>query len=785
MGRQTKGGRLLVVPALLGAAGVCHGQQAADDSQALQEVVVTAQRRSENLQEVPVAVSALDGAYLSNNNVHSLRDLAGAVPSLVVTSDIGYGLAPVTIRGLGGPNGGGSLFTDQPVAIYVDDVYVPTLAQSVSDLLDVSSLQVLRGPQGTLYGRNSTAGAIIVTGNRPTTDFEAGLSGTYSSYEDFNTAGFVSGPLVGDALLGRLACGTNNGGDWARNEFDGRHFGGENMQSCRGTLEIKPAANLTFDLIGDFSHSIAYPATESLAVTTRLPPGAVPALGQAYIGDPFARRPDLDALIDNNTVALHGAQYVTTNAEDWTALLKWTLGGQTLDSITGWRDVRLTGAQDASPGTDPPALLGYNTSRQATRSFSQELRLSSDDRDSALQWVTGLYYYHQYNDDRINIVNLQAGPPVAVFGATPAPIFLGEASGTSALFTGTQTVNAYAGFADATWSFTRQWSLDLGGRYSYEDKQAAIAQLIQTVTPTALAGPVLAAASCPSNAVPCRQTYRNFSPRATLNYKPTRDNMLYLSFARGFNSGGFNTFGDVGNPTDPTNPLETRSETIDSYEIGSKNELLDGHLRLNVDGFIANYSNLQIRQAVYTGGVAVVNVPKAQVKGIELESDYSPLQHLTLSVGGSYLDARITSGTLAALPTDVGSIIFGQSVTVTEQNVAGNELSRAPRWELRFSPDYRVLLPGGVLDLQAVYRFESSVYYLETNQDSNAYYAPSWHDIDLRTSFAPDRQNWDIAVFVHNLSNERHITQIAPYNGFPIATFNEPRIVGVTLSVRL
>ena len=774
-------GSLLVLPSLSAVAA-----DADDGGQStLEEVVVTAQRRSENLQDVPIAVSALDGGYLEANSIHSLQDLAAAVPSLVVTNSIGYGLAPITIRGLGGPNGGGSLFTDQPVAVYVDDVYVPALAQSVSDLVDVGSLQVLRGPQGTLYGRNSTAGAVLITSNRPGMDTEAEASVSYASYRDLHFSGFVSGPLAGETLLGRLACGANNGNNWATNTVNGDDVGGGQGQSCRGTLEIRPSSDLKIDLIGDFSHATDHPATESLALTTQLPGSVIPTLGPVYVGDPFARRPDLDSLLDGSNVALHVPQVTTTNANDFTAHVSWNLGAESLESITGWRNVRLSGEQDASPGTQPAALLGYNTSTQRTRSLSEELRLASSDTDAALQWTTGLFYYHQYNDDVIDIVNYQAGPPVATGFGAQGPIFAGAVSGTDALFSGTQTVNAYAVFADLTYRLSPRWSLTAGGRYSYEQKDAAIAQLVETITPTVLAGPVLAQASCPASGVDCTQNYRNFSPRAVLNFKPVEASLLYASYARGFNSGGFNTFGNVGTPTDPTNPLQSQSETIDSYEIGSKNELFGNHLRLNADVYLANYTNLQIRQPVYTGGVAVVNVPKAQTKGVELEADIAPVRNLTLALSGAYLDAQITQGTLAALPSTIGSIVFGQSITLTQEDVAGNSLSRAPRWQLRVAPDYRWVMSGGTLDLSAAWRFQSGVYFSETNQDSNAYYVSTWHDIDARAGYAPNGRHWELALFARNLLNERHITQIAPYNGFPIATFNEPRIVGVTLTARL
>lgn len=766
------------------ASAPAMAQAAAPDSgAAIETVTVTAQKRAENLQDVPIAISALSGESLSRNHINSLQDIAATVPGLVVTSDIGYGLAPITIRGLGGPNGGGSLFTDQPVAVYVDGAYVPTLAQSVSDLVDVSSVQVLRGPQGTLYGRNSTAGAILVTSRRPTTDFEAEAHATYSSYDSANLWGAVSGPLIQDKLLARLAVGYNSGGNWATDKNTGGKFGGGHSITGRGTLEFRPNDDVKIDLIVDAAHAHENPATVALAQVAQINAG--PVLGTVYAGDPFARRSDFSSILDHRTVEMVHPQYVDTNANDYTLLVNWNLGGVTLDSVTAYRNMRLSGTQDASPGAVPAAVLGYNTSTQRTKNWSEELRLSSPD-DVRFKWVGGVFYYHQDTDAVIDIVNLQAGPPVASLSLVPVPhpVFAGVPSGTTALFSGTQGNDAYAVFLDATYNLTDTLALTAGGRYSYEEKKAAITQSIMTLTPTILAGPVLAAGSCPAAGVPCTQSYHDFSPRAVVTYKPATDVMLYASYGRGFNSGGFNTFGNVSVLGDPTNPLETASETINSYEIGEKAEFLDGHLRLNMDGFLADYSNLQIRQAVYTGGVAVVNVPKAQVKGVEFDVTYVPVNRLTLSLNGSYLDARIEQGTLAALPSGIGAIIYGQSVAVTPQNVAGNSLTRAPKWQFNAGADYKWPASFGEVDFSADYRYESSVFYSETNQDTNAFKAKAWGEFDLRTGLTSNDGNWELAIFGRNLLDDRHITQVAPYNGFPIAALNQPRTIGISVTAR-
>jgi iron complex outermembrane recepter protein len=234
------------------------------------EIVVTAQLRRESAQTVPIAVTAISGDNLVRAGVASLQDLAGAVPGVFVSKAVSYGLAPIAIRGLGGPAGGGSLFTDQPVAVYVDGVYVPALAQSVSNFLDVDTMQILRGPQGTLYGRNSTAGAILLGSKRPDLEAVGGYaSGTYASFETASISGALNVPLVSDKFGLRIAVSHDAGGNWADNIVDDRRFGGGESTTVRGSLRWKSYGGATVDLIVDHSSATANPATLSLATVSR------------------------------------------------------------------------------------------------------------------------------------------------------------------------------------------------------------------------------------------------------------------------------------------------------------------------------------------------------------------------------------------------------------------------------------------------------------------------------------------------------------------------------------
>ncbi len=321
-------------------------------------------------------------------------------------------------------------------------------------------------------------------------------------------------------------------------------------------------------------------------------------------------------------------------------------------------------------------------------------------------------------------------------------------------------------------------------RYSRDDKHAVINNTVDTITNSALAGPVLLSASCPSATVSCAGTYSNVSPRAVLNYQATRANMVYASFAKGFNAGGFNNFGNVADPTDPTNPLANASETITSYEIGSKNDFFDHALRINLSAFLTDYDNLAIRQAVLTGGVAIVNVPKARVKGLEFEGTLAPVRGLTLKANATYLDARIVDGTLAALPTSTGVIVLGQNTPIISQDVSGNSLTRSPKWQGYASLNYSQPVAVGSLSGTVTWKGQTKSFFLETNQDSNQYVGSGWSEVDLRLALAGNRDKWEVALFGQNVLNNRHISQIVPFTGFPFATLNTPVTWGISGSIK-
>ena len=783
------------------------------DENAIPEVVVTAQHRREDAQSVPIAVSAITGDSLAKSGYASVQDLAGTVPGLVVSKSVSYGLAPIAIRGIGGPVGGGSILTDQPVAVYADGIYVRALGQSTSDFLDVDEIQVLRGPQGTLYGRNSTAGAILIRSKRADVyDVEGNGSLSYGSFSQFKLSGAVNVPIVERNLALRVAGSYSDGGDWAQNTVDSRKFGGGTSKAVRASLRATPSSALTIDLIGEHSTATHRPAVLQLSTVSLSGIGAGGAL--LYAGAPHVRRSDYAAVRDARHVQVLGDIFTHTKSDNATLDIEWEASDNIkFSSLSGYRYFRVNGVQDTSPwvtGTLPGQgtslaswnggstlnsvnsanyrqlnptgagtfALGWNQTDQVFRSFSQEFRLAGT--SGALKWTLGLYYGHEKVDGFVGIVNEQGGPPMTRPGVPP----VAGAAGLKLGFDTAQDRDVYAGFVDGTYEISPQLSLTAGLRYTSDKKSIDLLNTTQTlrtsIVPPLNAGTSLDCAGlvAAGAGTACARTDNEFTPRVVLDFKPSPRNMIYASWSKGFTAGGFNNFATVASV--PIVPLDVPLETITNYEIGTKNEFLDRKLRLNLTAFVSDYNNLQIRQAVNTGGVAIVPVDRARIKGVELELTARPVTGLTFGVNGAYTDAKIRAGRLNAFPDAIGTILLGSNQASSAVSVAGNHMTRAPKWQGNVMAEYEASTSWGHASISGTLRFQSEAYFQETNQALSQFKGDAWREFDLRV--ATGGENWELALLANNLFDNRHISQIVPFFMFPSATLNAPRSFTVSLT---
>jgi iron complex outermembrane receptor protein len=719
----------------------------------LSEVIVTAQKRRERLQDVPISVSALSATALATDNIHSLQDLTARVPSFVSTESAGYGGAPLSIRGIGGANGGGEFLSDEPVAVYIDGVYVARLSVSTSDLVDVDGIEVLRGPQGSLYGRNATAGALVINTKRPTNDFEGEAEAGGDTLSDGRAAVAVSGPIVKDKVLARIAAAYSSLGGFGENVLSGKPVNGGHDITLRGAVRLLPTDRLTIDVIGEYFDQHFQPGLFRVANLTGGPKDS-----------PFVLRPDFQNALNNSQYEASEDVYNHIRTDAVTVLGELRESAFTLNSITGYRTFDVNGLADsdnAAPSdlTGFPALRSYNAARLRNRQISEELRISSPSSQKKLTWIAGLYYIHENNAvDPFEIYN-----NAAYFKL-----------GTDATFRAFQNADSASAYAEASYEILNGLTLHLGGRYSWDEKTFNDTQHVVTLlggfSPAVMkVVPAGYAVAAPPTFYD-KADFHNFSGRAVLDYKLTRDILAYASFSQGFKSGGFNAFG----LTPAFQP-----ETIDAYETGLKTEWWERRLRLNGDVFLYNYDNLQVRLPVPTGGVNIQNAASAQVKGAEFETALTPLQGLKFGFNVTYLDGKFTKGSLPEVPPNA-LFSFGANIPLQTVSIVGNTMSRAPHWQLGLTADYEhPVSDDEKLSFGMSYRYQTKEYFLETNQDSPTFQGAAWGELGVHTTLAKTGDRWSVTVYGENILNDRHLTQITPLSAYPEGTLNLPRRFGV------
>ncbi len=721
---------------------------------ALDPIIVTAQRRDEEIQDVPIAVTALDEAFLLRHDVQSIEELSAFVPNLYTTNSVNYGAAPISIRGIGGANGGGNFFNDEPVAVYLDEMYIGRLSFSTSDLVDIESIQVLRGPQGSLFGRNATAGALLVQPARPTAEPEGYVSLRFAEHGERRVLGAHSGPLS-EHLLGRVAVGYTDVDGWGENTFTAEDVNGRKDETGRLSLSWHASSALTAELMLERSEQQANPATINVAPV---------APGQP--SSPFIRRDDLDQTLERAEYSFNDPSDNESDATNAVLSLSWELGDTTLVAITGYRDNALRGRQDSD---STRFTLFNNSGAIGSRQLSQELRLSSNAGEPLL-WTVGAYHYREDTDVVFDINNFQG-----LFGA-----------GTSARFDARQRLDSWAAFADVSYAFSERFSLTLGGRFSDEDKRFSNKQTVSTIRESILpinlgsfpSGSRIPGGSLFANPPVFFSTanFNNFSPRTVLEYKFLPNVLTYASYSEGFKSGGFNSFG--------LSPAFD-DEQVQAFEIGLKSELLQKRLRLNVAGFSYDYSNLQVRLPVPTGGVTINNAGAAEAWGLEFEASLLLVpDKLRLDGNIAYLNTELVKFDTQQVPEEL-RFLLGAPIPLQSVNAAGNALTRAPELSLFASLQYSVNLGQDFEGLLVLaYRYQDEVFFLETNQGRNTFKGGSANRLDLRFAVHPHRAAWDAALYVNNLNDDRTITQVTALGSYPNAAISPPRQFGVEFGYR-
>lgn len=562
-----------VVPTL------AFAQSAAEDV-AVEEVTVTARRREESLKDVPVAVTAVTGERLAATGAVDITTLQQSTPNLTVQVARGSNSTLISfIRGVGQQD---PLWGFEPgVGLYIDDVYIARPQAAVLDVFDVQRLEVLRGPQGTLYGRNTIGGAIKYVTAKIEGDPELKLKGNLGSYDqrDFIASGKA---MVNDYLGLGLTWATFNRDGFGKNLNTGAEHYDKDVVAARGTVELTPTENLFFRLSGDIVTDRSNPRHGHREVPALNVLGQ-PIAGGAVLPDVYDTRAGSG---DKNHVEARGVSFLG----EWKA--SDTI---TLKSISAYRAGETEGTIDFD--TLPERLLDI-PARYNDHQFTQEFQLLyTSDR---LQGVFGLYYLNATAAGAFDTVVGQANLTIATAGHVDT--------------------KSYSAFADVSYDITDQLSISVGGRYTKDKKTGQVYRQNFTGLKSPLFGNPTAVAGLLRSNFTSSDTYERFTPRVSVSYDITPDVTTYASFSQGFKSGGFDMRADA--ILTPTSVNGYDPEKVDSYEAGLKGNFIDGRLTLNSAFFYSKYKDQQVTLQTPVGASIasqVLNVGKSHIYGAEFE----------------------------------------------------------------------------------------------------------------------------------------------------------------------
>lgn len=582
---------------------------AADDGQIIEEIIVSARRRLEPLQTTPVAVTALGEEALRDQSVANVADVGRLAPNLQIatgrnSSSIGF----VFIRGVGQADE--SPTADPGVAQYVDDVYLGRLQGALVNISDVASVEVLRGPQGTLYGKNTIGGALKINSKLPGPDTEYAASLSYGNYDSLSAKASVSLPLVDDALFWRLSIDRSRSDGFMRNRLDGTRLNGQDVLSGRTMLRYMPAEDVDILLSLDGSRDRSSPYNGFVIATAET---EITPFIQGLIGDIGTYRKDVRGDIWNGAYdAGHDPVLApfTPNEDVWGAFLRASYGGDALNvkSITAYRTIKRDRLSDADAS---PLPIGNFADRMEQWQASQEFQLAGEALEGRLNWLGGLFYY-QEDVDLVTMANL-----------VPAFVPLGlDQTRDQQLDV---TTKSYAAFLNASYEIGEKLSGSLGVRYTAERKSIYVWNR-SIATGATVFGPA-------DNA----RTFKDWSPRLGLDYEWSPEFFTYASVSKGFKSGGFNYDPDTAGELQPYN-----AEKVWAYEAGVKTQWLDRRLTLNLAAFYTDYKDIQLQVFAIQNGTVfqpTANAGKAHVQGLELEARWQAGNGFILYGSGAITDA--------------------------------------------------------------------------------------------------------------------------------------------------
>lgn len=698
------------------------GQEADNSKQenarnlSLEEVTVTAQRKSQNLQSVPIAVSAFGEDAMERGNMLDVEDVSAMTPGFSLSS-----YNPVTpqpyIRGVG--TNSSSVGDDASVGVFIDEVYAGRAGGYRADMFDVERVEVLRGPQGSLYGRNVAGGAVNVITKNPTDTFEAKAKVTGGNYNLQEFRGMLSGPIA-DSVNGRIAISQRTRDGWIENVASGSELADQDNLSARGKLAVVVGDRTDLLLSADYSRDDLN-GSGARSIT-----GYANVFGVEHPTENQADKVDLfvDGYAERE---MHGASAKLTHSLETVDLV----------SITAYRAQEYAFNDDLMGAYLAPAGVGMtNDAEEDSSQFTQELRVQSAGSE-ALEWTAGLYFFKEEVNrvesfDSSLVYDLMGYP-----GLSSRPVW--DAS---------NETTSYALFGEATYHFTPAWSATVGGRYTYDQKDFAS---------SATGGPDLFGFLSENYAVTADKNWKKFTPKATVTYTTENADIVYATVSQGYKAGGFNGIA----ATEQGATVAFDPENATNYELGFKTNLLGQRVRLNGAVFYLDYTDLQSFTVDLESGQVKTATGDAEIRGVELEASAFLWEGLLLALNYGYTDSEYVR-------------------FESNPDIVGNALARTPEHSASASLNYEWMLGNGsAINFNTNVMYQDKVFYSVSNVDTASDDARTLVNANATWD---NYAGLKVSLWGKNLTDEAYVVHAFDQSGMGFAIMGEPMTWGVSVS---
>ncbi len=704
---------MLASPAL---AQDAPAEAAAQDDGGIAEIVVTAQRRDQRLQDAPLSVTALSADSLTDRGIDNLGDISNFAPNLELhptNRPAGGGSAFAGyIRGVG--TGDFQFPTDPGIGLYVDDVYIARSIGGLLSLEDIERVEVLKGPQGTLYGRNTIGGAInvITVDPRLTGDATGMFKVRAGSFKRADVSALVNTPLVEDKLGLKLSASLLTSEGFGTRILDGLHYGSENRFILRGAIKAQLSERVTLKIAGDYTRQRQNPPSGYFI--NYIPTGATVAKIARY--NQFAA-PYLNASLGLPAGSIYDARWRSTGPYDIYSLQSQQddadIGGVaatltfdlsdtvSLKSISAWRKIDALVEVD---GDQIPYPIQQSRTTMGQDQLSQEFQLGGTAMDGKLNFLLGAYAFREQGKSTVFTRSFEGiYEAIVAAGGTPTAADAGNTFTTFYL-----KATSFALFTQETLNVTDQFGITLGARYNKDRKEYS----------TSVVRPQSGLVVVPLSAAVAE--WDSFTPRVALEYKPNTDVLLYASYSKGFKSGGFGASTVASTPTPRYDP-----ERLTSYELGAKTAWFNNRLTFNVAGFYSEYRNIQLTvqsvDPVTNANIRTTrNAGGSNIKGFEVEVAARPTRGLNLNLGIGYVDAKFD--TLAAAATGSGFVL-------------GSRVPQIPDWSINAGASYSIETGAGEVTLRGDISHKGSQFLTAADPTS---FQDSYELVGARVAWKPN-----------------------------------------------